>query len=233
MIGKIHSIVTLILLVNLASATTYLNIYLDETGKAEFLGETDASILNLPIGVSLSDGKIIGSTSNLTNKQGDVWTFSYTLSDSEINLILPKGAVIKNVSNAQIYLDNNQFSIFSKNSVKVSYTIQSTQSSGFNYIILIVLALAIAAGIFFYLNRKLKANKKEKSKLDVIKQVLNDKDNLILDKLKELGKVKSSYLRKMCDMPKASFSRHIQELEKKGLIKRSGDGRNKFIELKE
>lgn len=41
-----------------------------------------------------------------------------------------------------------------------------------------------------------------------------------------------SYLRKYCNIPKASFSRHINELENKKLIKKSGLGKNKFIELK-
>jgi uncharacterized membrane protein len=50
-------------------------------------------------------------------------------------------------------------------------------------------------------------------------------------KLRETGKTKMSYLRKACDMPKASFSRHVHELEKKKLVVLSGDGKNKFIEL--
>ena len=54
---------------------------------------------------------------------------------------------------------------------------------------------------------------------------------MILDKLKETGRIKGSYLRRACEIPKPSFYRHILELEKKGLVKRSGDGRNKFIEL--
>ena len=41
-----------------------------------------------------------------------------------------------------------------------------------------------------------------------------------------------SHLRKLTYIPKASFSRHIQELEKKGLINRSGEGKNKFVEIK-
>ena len=67
--------------------------------------------------------------------------------------------------------------------------------------------------------------------MEIIKQVLSDREKLILDKLKETGKIKSSYLRKMVDIPKASFSRHIQELEKKGLVKRIGEGKNKIVEL--
>jgi uncharacterized membrane protein len=49
--------------------------------------------------------------------------------------------------------------------------------------------------------------------------------------LRETGKIKSSFLRKATQIPKASFSRHIHELEKKKLVRLSGDGKNKFVEL--
>ena len=53
----------------------------------------------------------------------------------------------------------------------------------------------------------------------------------LLKHLKQTGKIKSSFLRKKCDIPKASFSRHLQELERKKLIKRTGEGKNKFVEV--
>ena len=60
---------------------------------------------------------------------------------------------------------------------------------------------------------------------------MNERERNIIDKLKETGKIKGSQLRRMLEIPKASFSRHIQELEKKGIVKRTGEGRNRFIEL--
>jgi len=61
--------------------------------------------------------------------------------------------------------------------------------------------------------------------------VLNDRENVIINNLKKMGKTKMSYLKKACDMPKASFSRHVHELRKKGVVRLSGEGKNKFVEL--
>ena len=72
---------------------------------------------------------------------------------------------------------------------------------------------------------------KKKDHIDMIKHILNEREKLILDKLKFTGKVKMSHLRKLCEIPKASFSRHVQELEKKKLLTRSGEGKNKFVQL--
>jgi len=90
-------------------------------------------------------------------------------------------------------------------------------------ILLIILTILI---IYYIKKRKRKNIQKQK----LLSQILQEKEKLILNTLKKTGKIKSSYLRKQTQLPKATFSRHIQELEKKELIKRSGLGRNKFIE---
>ncbi len=225
-------------LLPLAQAYTYLNIYIDEKGETQFLGETNES-LNLPEGIEIKGDKIIGMTSKLTNKQRDVWTFSYSLPEAELNIILPKGAVIKTTTSQEIYTDNNRLSIFALNSISVSYSIENTNDGNNSLLIsAIIIFLIIIALSITYKKRK---NKKEQSKkrkpikkdkLEIIKSVLSERERLIIGKLKETGKIKQSRLRKFCDnMPKASFSRHVQELEKKNLIKRSGEGKNKFVEL--
>lgn len=92
----------------------------------------------------------------------------------------------------------------------------------------------IILGIFlsFYIwQRKLKQNNKTKRKDDLMKKILNERENLILEKLRETGKIKSSQMRKICDIPKASFSRHVHELERKELLRRVGEGKNKFLDL--
>ena len=68
----------LVFLMQTASAYTYLNIYIDDSGDAEFLGETDQT-LTLPKGITVIDGKIRGTTQTLTQKIGEIWTFSYSL----------------------------------------------------------------------------------------------------------------------------------------------------------
>lgn len=226
------------------SAVTHLNIYVDKIGDSLFLGETDSENVQVPAGVSLKNGKINGITHGLTTKEGDLWTFQYYLLNSEINVVLPPGAVIKNVSNGEIYLDSNkQIAVFVDEGVKIEYNIEDTKQSLFSMFLvplyalgLVLLIIVISYGVNYVMSYKSKLKKEKvevKEKLEVVKSVLNERENLIINKLKELGKIKSSLLRKQCDIPKASFSRHLQELEKKGLIKRIGEGKNKFVELVE
>ena len=239
-------ILILLFYMNHVSATSFINIYVDESGGALFLGETDDEIQDqLPSSIELKDGEITGFTYSLTSKQGDIWEFSYTLPDSEINLILPKGVIIKELNNGEISIDGESISIYFLNNIKIKYTIVKTQEqpakSSFNIPLIILLIAILLILIAFFINyskreRKEKSKKREKKikksdKLEIIKQVLSDREKLILEKLEETGKIKSSQLRKLCDIPKASFSRHVQELEKKRIIKRTGEGKNKFVEL--
>ncbi len=226
-------LIILVFTIHIASAATFLNIYVENNGDATFLGETDRNV-SLPNGIELKDGRIIGSTNNLTKKNGEIWEFSYSLSGAELNLILPEGAIIKNNTVGDIYLDNNKFAVYSKDKIKVSYTIDNSVNSGFPVWMAIVIILFVIAALGYIFRSKIKLPKKTNSAnnhLEMIKKVLNEREKLILDKLKNSGKIKSSYLRKLCEMPKASFSRHIQELERKGLIHRSGEGKNKFVNI--
>jgi len=234
------------------SALTSLNIFIDESGSAVFLGETDDNIsVLLPDGVSVVDGEITGISDETTGKTGEEWQFSFSLPNSEITVILPVGAVITDLNDGEISIDGNRIAIFVNDELIVTYVIRDSSSlsngSSINVPLLLIFLAAILVLIVFLINftkrekrnikeelqkqYKLKQKKKQQSTLDIIKQVLNERERLIVDRLKETGKVKGSQLRKLTDMPKASFSRHIQELEKKGLIKRTGEGRNKYIEL--
>ncbi len=227
---EVVSVLIFLILVQTISAYTYLNIYLDETGEALFLGETNEQ-LSLPGGVEINNEEIKGATQELTSKTGEVWSFSYFLNGAELYVILPEGAVIKSLNNGEIGLEKKQFSVYSKNNVEFEYTIEAVSESYF-YILIIVL---IAIGLFFgYINRKKLGFKKQDNtdKTKIVENLLNDREKLILSEVKKAGKIKSSQLRKTCDIPKASFSRHLQELEKKKLIKREGEGKNKVVELR-
>ena len=225
---KLLTFLIIILFLQPASAYIYLNIYIEENGEAIFLGETSES-LNFPNGVNLENGIIMGSTQELTSKQGSIWTFSYSLEGADINVIFPESATLISISNGEISIDNNKISVYTKSPIEATYTIGTTNK--FPYILFIVILILLILLIIFYYLRRKKKKIKETNKLEILKQVLSDRERLILDALKKSGKTKSSYLRKLTELPKASFSRHIQELEKKKLIKRSGEGRNKFIEI--
>lgn len=237
-------VVISVLLAQPVFAYTYLNIYIDSSGSAEFFGETNETNLLLPSGISLQEGKIRGTTQQLTTKLGELWTFSYSLKGAEIKAILPEGASIKNISTGEIFLERDRISIFYQDSLTVKYVINETQSSNLWITLLVVIVVLAIILIYFFRTKILsfirpkikpkviyKRPKQKETRLEVLKQVLNARENLILEKLKETGKVKMSHLRKLCGIPKASFSRHVQELEKKKLLSRSGQGKNKFVEL--
>ena len=228
----ISTMLIFVMLIQLTSAYTYLNIYIDETGEALFLGETNEQF-SLPQNIEIKGKDIIGKTQSLTNKQGELWSFSYSLQGAEFYIVLPKGSVIKEISDGEISVKNKQISIYSKDRIEVSYIIE--KENKFNYWTILPLILIITLGFYFYrlmYNKKKEKKADKKSNLEIIKQTLNEREKKIIDKLKEVGEIKHSRLQKLLDIPKASFFRHIQELEKKKIIKRTGDGKNKILSLK-
>ena len=242
----VTSLFMFLLLASQASAITQVNIYVDNIGDALFLGTSDGNV-PLPQGVNLTNGRINGYSSNLTVKEGEMWTFAYSLADSQLQVALPEGAVIKSVSPSEISLKNGQISLYAQDEIRVSYIIEKVNQSSSNSVLLwILITLLLLIGLVYgwnhlkrYMknlvsnsiqNREKKRADKDKDRVKVFQHLLHERENLILAKLKETGKVKMSYLRKHCDMPKASFSRHVHELEKKKLIVLSGEGKNKFVE---
>lgn len=226
-----------IFLFSFAHASSDVVVHLDRAGNALFLGTSDENITAfLPSGVSLINGKINGKTLLKTSKEGAVWTFYYSLQNSNIEVFLPEGAKIKE-TNGEVLIDGGGLAIYNEDNLTVSYTIEEV-SSGSSSLWIILIALFVFVGVY-YLSKKSNLKKKsderlvkeEKKKIEVLQEILSERENKIIDTLKEKGKIKSSVLRKLVGFPKASFSRHINELEKKGLIKRSGEGRNKFVEV--
>ena len=217
----------LVLLVQTISAYTYLNIYVGETGEALFLGETDEE-LELPQGIEIKEGEIIGRTQALTSKEGELWTFSYFLEGAEINLILPRGAVVKNLGGGEIYLSQDKISIYNSEEIQVDYIIEEVSNLIYVWVLI---GLVIIFVVFFYIFKLRKKIEKENKSLEVIKKTLNERERKIIEKLEEVGEIKHTQLRKLIEIPKASFSRHVLNLEKKGLIKRIGEGKNKIIKL--
>jgi len=215
-------------------AYNYLTINIGENGEATFLGETNNQSIILPQGVSLSNNNIIGKTQELTKKDGEVWTFSYGLKDSELDIALPKGAVIKNISNGEIYLEGDQINVYAKEGVEISYSIEDVGGNYLMWGFVIGGLVLIITGITYFIkkNNSKKGKDQKNEKLEIIKQTLSEREKKIIDKLKEVGEIKHSRLQKVVEIPKASFSRHVQELEKKGLIKRVGENKNKKISLK-
>ena len=119
----------ILLQLTLASAISFINVYIDETGEATFLGETDETTLDLLSGISLFNGEIRGTTSELTNKQGELWSILYSLENSEIDLIFPKGTTIKSIGDGEISVSNEGIiSIYFIDNIEISYTIEKLNS---------------------------------------------------------------------------------------------------------
>jgi uncharacterized membrane protein len=222
-----------VFLVGPVSAQTYINIYLDESGNAIFLGITEAEA-EFPEGISVNNGRITGQTSALTSKNGPLWAFEYFLEGSELRIIFPERASIKSIAGGEIYLEKGRINAYALNGTRIEYTIDKRAEKRLSGFILvgIISALIIGAFSIYLKTRGGKIFPKGRGdRISEISHILNQRERTILDNLKSTGKIKSSYLRKKCDIPKASFSRHIRELDKKSLVKISGEGKNKFIEL--
>ncbi len=241
---------SLFFLIQTVSALSVLNIYVDSSGTALILGETDLSE-GLPTNIQISDmGEVTGSTSALTSKNGEVWTFSLDLPETDMTVFLPPTATITSISGGEISLSGSRIAVYASDALQVTYVLGSGELAVEPFPLallgwILVGAVALIALVFLlnWFNRENKIrlpklrphpvhqHKAAHDKIESLRGVLNEREQQIVDELKSLGKVKSSYLRRTVDIPKASFSRHIQELERKGIIKRTGEGRNKFVEL--
>jgi len=227
-----------VLLISSASALSVFNVYVNEGGSAIFLGEADSQE-GLPQGVTWHEtGEVTGSTHALTVKDGAVWTFSFSRFDTDMNIFLPPGATVTSLSNGEVSIASGRIVVFAHDEVVIEYTIgavdESSSLTTLLWILLGVIGFVVVVFIINWFNREKQyapPEPQKHDKIEVLRGVLSVREQQIIDKLKELKKAKSSYLRRQLEMPKASFSRHIQELEKKGIIKRTGEGKNKIIEL--
>ncbi len=186
--------------------------------------------------IYFSDGKISGKTQALTSKNKDTWQFSLNInriySSSSIKIIFPENTV--SISDITTNLHNNinlnrKISIdFIDSNKPIDIDIEYSLRDRFNissliYALLILIALTTA---FFVL-----AKKKNINKISIIFPTLNDKEKEII-KIAMKGPIRQKELRKLLNMPKASFSRYIHNLEKKRIIQREGFGKNKVIRIK-
>lgn len=233
----------MIVLTPFASAYIDLIIHIDKSGNCIFLGETNEAI-EIP-NIKIEDGKIIGENS-CTSKNKEIWIFEFELKNAEMTVFLPENSIVRNLEDGEIsiYEPTNPFErerivVYAKDKTSIDYSIGEDK---FDYEVLYSIIISIiiltALTLYYMRSQNTKAQQKNKkskrsnktNKLATIKEILNDRDKKIIDVLEKHGKIKSSYLRKLSEIPKASFFRHITELEKKRIIKKSGEGKNKFVE---
>jgi uncharacterized membrane protein len=228
--------ILLVLLLPIISAQyIYGDIYINPDGEVEFDVETNSD-LNIPE-LIIENNHLTGITETLTKKENGIWTFSLNPNNEIeyeyifLDLHLPKNLEsIRTTEGVDNILDINEktITIIENNKqleFEVTYTLHKEENYTTLYFSIIILLIIL---IIFILLRKKKSNK---SRLDYILPTINDNEKLIIESLMKRN-YRQKELRKKLEMPKASFARYMINLEKKKLIVREGEGKNKIIKLK-
>lgn len=230
--GKLTLLIMVVVLISQASAQYIIgDIYLDENGDARFDVESDVS-LEIQ-GLSFSANKISGETSELTSKQGGVWEFTLNLGDYEdilLDIHLPKN--LRSIRTIQgvdsiIDIDSRIVSLIDSDKelfFKVDYDLRNSSNYTLLYLLgVVILAVAIAYYFFNFRNKK--------KKLDSVFPLINENEQKILELLMRKP-MRQKQAREILKIPKASFTRYMINLEKKKLIFREGEGKNKILRVK-
>lgn len=242
----------LILLSSLSQAQELnLEIVLESNGDAIVFGNSE--IDPFIKGIDFENNSISGISSELTSKKGEIWTFALSSNQSYgdyyARIRLPQGAKLLSYSNNPL-VSSEQSSLvleFSDNqslNLQVTYTLEkiSREINWTNIIFFFILVLVIIAVIvLFFINQRRhkeikkmkKIVKKKTSKLQDMRKILNERENLIINTLVKQGR-KSTHgrLQKLSGIPKASFSRHLNNLAKKGIVFKEGTGKLNIVRLR-
>ena len=224
-------VLTMIILTAQVSAT-YLNgkIKIDDRGVAYFEVETDIPIL--ADGLSFENNKLTGKTNSLTAKINSVWTFSLHGQNYEnifLDIKLPGStSSITSLSGNQFLLDTKENTLTLLDSGELNFQVSYTLAETFNYTPLIFVAIIAILAVVFYIVYKIK---KKKDRLNHIMPIISENEQKIISLLMK-SPARQKEVRKILNFAKASFSRYISNLEKKKLITREGDGKNKILKLK-
>ncbi|MBU1103221.1 MAG: hypothetical protein KJ600_01530 [Nanoarchaeota archaeon] len=206
------------------------DIYLYENGETRFNIETDVP-LDIE-GLTSQNNKITGTTSDLITLQKGTWSFylvSENYDDIFLDIHFPSSlSSITEVSGAQniIYIDNKIMTIIDSGQLDFSLSYKLKQTTNYSWVIWLILIAAVA--IIYLIIKRLR---KRKERLEHILPLISDQEKKILDLLMKKS-MRQKEIRKQLDIPKASFSRYIANLEKKKLILREGEGKNKTVKLK-
>ncbi|MFH1249186.1 MAG: hypothetical protein V1660_03470 [archaeon] len=241
-------LVIAIFCIPLSNAYLSSEIYLSQDGSATFIGRASNPVEIE--GISFQNGQIIGVTEKLTSKEAEIWTFSVLFNDSaELKIFLPDNAELKSsiTSNLDTMIGSEKGTIVINTAgynpeISFQYILKKEGYKDYSY--LITFGLLIAAILTFIIVKRKKKERENKKKaiklvgekksrkIDIVKKTLNEREQIIINELLKLKKAKQRFLQKKTEIPKASFSRYIQNLEKKGIITKKGIGKNNLIELK-
>jgi uncharacterized membrane protein len=206
------------------------NIYLDEEGNARFDAETD---INTNIsGITFENNRLTGNTNQLLTLKGGTWTLDLSLPEYDdifIEIHLPKNLVsIRSVEGNDNIIDIEEKTVTIADSGKLDFTMSYLlkEQRNYSWIYWIIAIIVLIVGFFTY-----KRITKKKERFENILPMINDKEQQIVDILMKKP-MRQKELRVQLNLPKASFSRYMVNLEKKKLILREGEGKNKLVRLK-
>lgn len=232
MVERIMALVFMVVVFSSLASAAYTSgdIHIYENGETRFDVESDVA-LDIT-GLSFNNEQIKGTTDILTSKSGSVWTFSLDFGEYDTILLdihLPKNldsiTSIEGVDNI-IDIENKVITLIDSGKLDFSVSYKLKNSSNYSWIawpaILLILLVAYAI---------IKQTRKRKEHIKHILPLINEQEQKILDALMSSPK-RQKELRKSLNIPKASFSRYLVNLEKKKLILREGEGKNKIVKLK-
>lgn len=231
--GLVRVLFTFMLITGFVSAN-YISgdIYINGEGKASFYVETDTDISI--DGLEFSGNELRGNTDLLTFKDKDVWGFNLDLAEYETILLdihLPKN-VDKVFSTSGV---DNLFDIEEKivslidNNKKLNFEVRYSTKDDFSYGFLFWIfgfSIAIFLLIFYFYKKG-----SVKRKLSRVFPFINNNEKNIINLLINQH-LRQKEVREKLGIPKASFTRYILNLEKKGIILREGEGKNKILKVK-
>ena len=228
---KLILMMVLVFFISGASASyIYGDIYLDENGVASFAVDTDVD-LDLE-GISFSEDHLSGETNELISLERGVWSFLLNGDYYDTILIdihLP-GDVDKVISvegvNFLMGFSQKTINIIDHDKIldfEITYELESSSGRGFVYFLMGIILIGV---VVLYVVKS-----KKKKKFEDIFPLINDVEKKIIEMLMKKS-MRQKEIRKHLDIPKASYSRYLVNLEKKKLIIREGEGKNKIIKLK-
>jgi uncharacterized membrane protein len=220
-----------IFLINQASAAYITgDIYLDEEGNSRFDTETDINV-NIP-GLVFENNRLAGTTNQLLTLKGGIWTLDLSLQEYDdifIEIHLPKNLVsIRSVEGVDNIIDIEEKTVTIADSgkldFKMSYILREQKNHSWFYWLITIVVLVCGFAVY-------KKITKRKERFQNILPMINEKEQQIIDLLMKKP-MRQKELRNQLNLPKASFSRYMVNLEKKKLILREGEGKNKLVKLK-
>lgn len=224
-------ILTLALIIPLASAS-YISgdIEILTDGRAVFNVETDTQ-LDIPE-LQYNENKLTGTTNSLTIKEGEIWTLNLNFPEYDeifLEIKLPKNLEeITQIRGNNNIIDLEKKLIIVIDTGKLDFSVKYSLGNYVSYSFLLwpLIAILIIIGFLFY-----KKTQRKKEMLSHIMPIINENEQKIIDLLMKKP-MRQKEIRKILEIPKASYSRYLVNLEKKKLIVREGEGKNKIVKLK-